>query len=139
MTTQTHAGRTDQEIVDQTEALAVWLLSWAFNHKPETTTPIRDSAHPFAERCWSAACHIQEMLTDTDPENAVAELDGAPATSKRESLTDEMVVAAARSLNKRAAQACNVDEADSWNLYGDEYIEDARAALEAAHSIKENT
>lgn len=66
---------------------------------------------------------------------AIAALHGeAP---QRKPLTDEMVVAAARELNKRAAEACNVDEADSWNIYGDEYIEDARAVLEAAHSIKE--
>jgi hypothetical protein len=68
--------RTEQQIVDQTEGLAVWLLSWCFNHQPETSTPMRKSTHPFAERCWAAACHIQEMLTATDPENAVAELDG---------------------------------------------------------------
>jgi hypothetical protein len=69
------AARTDQQIVDQTEELAVWLLSWCFNHQPETDTPMRESTHPFAERCWAAACHIQEMLTATDPENSVAELD----------------------------------------------------------------
>jgi hypothetical protein len=74
-TEQKPVGRTDQQIVDQTEELAVWLLSWCFNHQPETATPMRESTHPFAERCWSAACHIQEMLTDTDPENSVAELD----------------------------------------------------------------
>jgi hypothetical protein len=68
-------ARTDQQIVDQTEELAVWLLSWCFNHQPETDTPMRESTHPFAERCWAAACHIQEMLTATDPENSVAELD----------------------------------------------------------------
>jgi hypothetical protein len=73
---QEPVGRTDQQIVDQTEELAVWLLSWCFNHQPETDAPMRESAHPFAERCWAAACHIQEMLTATDPENAVAELDG---------------------------------------------------------------
>lgn len=75
---QEPVGRTDQQIVDQTEELAVWLLSWCFNHQPKTKTPMRESTHPFAQRCWAAACHIQEMLTATDPENAVAELDGAP-------------------------------------------------------------
>jgi len=75
---QEPVGRTDQQIVDQTEELAVWLLSWCFNYQPETDTPMRRSTHPFAERCWAAACHIQEMLTATDPENAVAELDVAP-------------------------------------------------------------
>jgi hypothetical protein len=68
-------GRTDQEIVDETEALAKWLMAWSFNHHPTTKAPIRQSEHPFAKSCWAAACHIQEMLTATDPENAVAELD----------------------------------------------------------------
>ncbi len=81
-----HGQRTDQQIVDQTEELAIWLLSWCFNHQPETDIPMRESTHPFAERCWSAACHIQEMLTNTDPENSVAELDVAdtpPATQRQ--------------------------------------------------------
>lgn len=68
-------GRTDQEIVEETEALAKWLMAWSFNHRPTTKAPIRQSEHPFAKSCWAAACHIQEMLTATDPENAVAELD----------------------------------------------------------------
>ena len=74
---QEPVGRTDQEIVDQTEALAVWLMSWGFSliFEPEPNAPIRKSSHPIAKRCWSAACHIQEMLTATDPENSVASLD----------------------------------------------------------------
>lgn len=72
-------ARTDKQIVDQTEELAVWLLGWRFNHHPETSTLMRESPHPFAGRCWAAACHIQEMLTATDPENAVAELEGEAA------------------------------------------------------------
>jgi hypothetical protein len=87
------AHRTDQQIVDQTEELAVWLLSWGFNRQPETDAPMRESAHPMAQRCWSAACHIQEMLTATDPENSVAELDvdAAPPAAQRQwvGLTDE--------------------------------------------------
>jgi hypothetical protein len=63
---------------------------------------------------------------------AIAE---AEKQEPKEPLTDYMVVAAARVLNKRAADACNIDEADSWNIYGDEYISDARAALEAALGI----
>ena len=72
---QEPVGRTDQQIVDQTEELAVWLLSWGFNRKPATEVPMRENINPIAERCWAAACHIQEMLTASDPENAVAELD----------------------------------------------------------------
>lgn len=77
-------SRTDRQIVDETEKLAVWLLSWFFNHQPKTETPMRESTHPFAERCLAAACHIQEMLTATDPENAVAELAESHEPAKRQ-------------------------------------------------------
>ena len=50
--------------------------------------------------------------------------------------TDEMVVAAARVLSDRQAAACNVDCGDMWKLHGNDFIDDARAALEAAHGIK---
>jgi hypothetical protein len=50
-------------------------------------------------------------------------------------LTDEMVTAAARALNKRQAEACGVDKNDHWKFYGDDIKEDAKAALEAAHGI----
>jgi hypothetical protein len=50
-------------------------------------------------------------------------------------LTDEMVTAAARDLNKRQAEACCVDKNDHWKFYGDDIKEDAKAALEAAHGI----
>ncbi len=42
------------------------------------------------------------------------------------------VVAAARVLCKRGAEICNVDEADSWEAYGADYLEDAALALAAA-------
>lgn len=51
--------------------------------------------------------------------------------------TDEMVVAAARVLSDRQAAACNVDCGDMWKLHGNDFIEDARAALESAHGIRE--
>ena len=57
--------------------------------------------------------------------------------SQRKPLTDEMVVAAARMLNERQADACGVDKDDQWKMYGQDFIEDARAMLEAAHGIKE--
>ena len=50
---------------------------------------------------------------------------------------DEMVVAAARVLSDRQAAACNVDCGDMWKLHGNDFIEDARAALESAHGIRE--
>lgn len=43
-----------------------------------------------------------------------------------------MAIAAARVLNARASEACNTDVEDGWKVYGDEYIKDADAALNAA-------
>ncbi len=51
--------------------------------------------------------------------------------------TDEMVVAAARVLSDRQAAACNVDCGDMWKLHGNDFIDDARAALKAANGIRE--
>lgn len=42
------------------------------------------------------------------------------------------VIAAARALCKRNAEVCNVDADDSWAIYGEEFIADAIAALQAA-------
>ena len=52
-------------------------------------------------------------------------------------LTDEMVVAAARVLNERQADACGVDRDDQWAIYSDDFKADALAMLKAAHNIKE--
>ena len=43
-----------------------------------------------------------------------------------------MVVAAAKALCRRGAEQCCVDFDDSWKVYGDEYLTDAQATLEAA-------
>lgn len=51
-------------------------------------------------------------------------------------LTNEQIVAAARALNKLSAESCNVDEVDSWALYGDSYLADAAVILKAAHGVK---
>ncbi len=59
-----------------------------------------------------------------------------PRPQAREPLTDAMVVEAARMLSDRQAAACNVDCGDMWKMHGNEFIDDARAALEAAHGIK---
>ena len=73
---QEPVGRTDQQIVDQTEELAGFLMR-AF-HRREKADPLstfRGTQDIRAQHCWQTACQIQEMLTATDPENAVAELD----------------------------------------------------------------
>ncbi len=55
--------------------------------------------------------------------------------AQRKPLTDERVVAAARVLSDRVAAQCGIDVTDQWMLYGNDFIEDARAMLEAAHGI----
>lgn len=73
-------GRTDREIVDQTEELA-GLLMRTF-HRREKADPLstfRGTQDIRASQCWQIACQIQEMLTDTDPMNAVAEVDDEAA------------------------------------------------------------
>ena len=88
-----------------------------------------------AQQCWKCG----------DMDAAFQAKCNVPACGMKEKkrefvgLTDEMVTAAARALNKRQAEACGVDKNDHWQLYGDDIKEDARAALEAAHGIKEKT
>jgi hypothetical protein len=58
---------------------------------------------------------------------------------QRKPLTDKMVLIAARVMSDRQADACNVNKEDQWKVYGQDFIDDARAMLEAAHNIKEST
>lgn len=46
--------------------------------------------------------------------------------------TQAQITAAARALNKRHAQLCGIDEADSWKVQGEDFLADAAAALCAA-------
>lgn len=69
--------RTDAEIVEQTEELAAKLMSWRWGQQPEFAgMEFRNSDNTKAQGCWTAACKIQELITGTDVENAVAEVDG---------------------------------------------------------------
>lgn len=68
--------RTDAQIVEQTEMVAA-LLAEQFDGSAQTEgATYREAAHPNAQRCWKVACRLQELLTDTDVQNAVAELEG---------------------------------------------------------------
>lgn len=50
--------------------------------------------------------------------------------------TQEQIIAGAKALGKRTAQACEIDEGDQWKVYSEELIEDARAVLTAAFNLK---
>lgn len=43
-----------------------------------------------------------------------------------------MSIAAARALAERSAAQCGVDAEDNWKIYGEDFIADAEAALNAA-------
>lgn len=69
--------RTDEEIVEQTEKLAAKLMSWRWGQEAEGKDfEYRYSGNARAQGCWAAACKIQEMITGTDVQNAVDEVDG---------------------------------------------------------------
>lgn len=66
--------RTDAEIVQQTEDLAA-LLANKFFQSTLLNGNFRDSVHPRGAACWAAACEVQELLTGTDVQNALANLE----------------------------------------------------------------
>ena len=80
---------------------------------------------------------LRNNLGDDDYAEFSAALDElCTPPAQRKPLTDKMVVAAARMLSDRQAAACNIDCGDMWKLHGNDFIDDARAALEAANGIK---
>lgn len=46
--------------------------------------------------------------------------------------TKEQIIAGAKALGKRSAEACEIDEGDQWKVYSEELIEDASVVLTAA-------
>ena len=71
--------RTDQEIVDQTNEIARILYRNLFGCEVpkgtefQTETPNR---HPHETACWISACEIQELMTQTDVNDALDGIDG---------------------------------------------------------------
>lgn len=71
-------GRTDQEIVDQTNEVARIIYASRGYSVPEGYAfhdSDRVNYHPHEAQCWQAACEIQVLLTETDPEDALIELE----------------------------------------------------------------
>lgn len=69
--------RTDQEIVDQTNEIARiiyasrgYTVPVGFEFHTETI-----NRHPYERACWQAACEIQDLLTQTDPQDALDNLE----------------------------------------------------------------
>ena len=68
--------RSAKEIVDQTEELALELSRTFFGREVASEGfKFHLSVDPRAQVCWRAACEAQKRLTNTDPEDALSELD----------------------------------------------------------------
>jgi hypothetical protein len=128
-------------VMEFTEAEAK-LYGWVpvYTAPPAQPAPVQEPVAFFDPQgkgfYWAKPTQITAPVTvDVEP----LPLYTTPPAAQRPfvGLTDEMVTAAARALNKRQAEACGVDKNDHWKFYGDDIKEDARAALEAAHNIKE--
>ena len=66
--------RTPQEIVDQTNNLARVLYRLRGYVRPRGYRFDR-ATHPHEVEAWRGACEAQLLLTDTDPDDALQELD----------------------------------------------------------------
>jgi len=71
-------NRSEQEIVDQTNALARELYAIRGYVVPEGYRFDR-ATHPHEQQAWRGACAAQMMLTATDPNDALSNL-GEEAT-----------------------------------------------------------
>lgn len=86
-----------------------------------------DYHNPFTQGHWN--------YWRASREAARAHLRAAGQGSKdaeRLKFTEAQICAAGRALADRSAAACNVDKDDNWKIYGDDFIADARAAIDAA-------
>jgi hypothetical protein len=99
------------------------IAEWSYGFSAVRIYPPQNTPTPQRKRHVSQVCPQCHWTTEEAPQ--------------RQPLTDEMVVAAGRMLSDRQAAACNVDCGDMWNLHGNDFIDDARVALEAALGIGE--
>lgn len=69
--------RTAQEIIDQTNELARKFYAAMGYVVPETHRfdVDRINTHPQERLCWQMACAAQLLLTETDVENALSEIE----------------------------------------------------------------
>ena len=73
----------------------------------------------------------------TDPDKMILRKPLYTTPQQRKPLTDEMIVAGGKALAKLHADTCGLDFDDVWKYYAEDHKADAKAAIEAAHGIKE--
>ena len=66
--------RTDKEILDQTNVLAnkIYML---LGYQARKGYEFHKATHPQEIMCWDMACEAQMLLTETDIENVLANLE----------------------------------------------------------------
>lgn len=69
------ADRTDREIVDAMAREFYRMLGYVVPADHHFYDVERRNYHPQEALCWAMACHAQQVLTDTDPADALANLD----------------------------------------------------------------
>ena len=69
--------RTDQEIIDQTNAIARIIYKGMGYQTPKGTEFHTEAVnrHPHERSCWNSACEIQELMTDTEVQNCIDNLE----------------------------------------------------------------
>ncbi len=69
--------RTAKEILDQTNEIARIIYASRGYTVPAGTEFHTETInrHPYERSCWVAACEIQELMTQTDPQDALEELE----------------------------------------------------------------
>ena len=76
------------------------------------------------------------LLCEVTAANILRQAIAEPEQPARLPLTDAQINAAGRALSNASADACGIDRDDNWKTYGEEFIAEARMAIEAAHGIK---
>lgn len=124
-------ARTDREIVEQTNRLALKFLA-AGGFKPLRESNLWESDNPRAKQAWAMACEAQEELTDTDPHDAVqayiAEREAMHTAPAPETIRPPEPVAIIRQLNEALEEVLahydngdkfdNAEEKRAWEVAG---------------------
>lgn len=66
--------RTDQEVIEQTNELARRLYA-LYGYEVPAGYRFDMATHPMEVACWQGACEAQRMLTQTDPGDALDNLE----------------------------------------------------------------
>jgi hypothetical protein len=117
---------TDDMLIAYCEA---WSRSFQGDNRFDTLTPLDDELKKHIRAGLEAA-----FVKRSDAIRSLQSKDGKDGAGDAEDarrFTEDQIVTVARALADRSADACNVNREDNWKIYGNDFIEDARAAIAA--------